>query len=103
LTRLSAKVYYSTTGATGDSLFKYLFYDLNWLFFCGWMFLFCMIVVIVVSLFTQAPSVDKIQGLVFGTATPEQKATTRASWSRWDVAHTCIILAITVAFYIYFW
>jgi SSS family solute:Na+ symporter len=103
LTRLGAKVYYSTAGETGDSLFRYLFYDLNWLFFCGWMFLFCVIVVITVSLFTKAPSVDKIRGLVFGTATPEQKAVTRASWNKWDVIHTCIILAITVAFYIYFW
>jgi SSS family solute:Na+ symporter len=103
LTRLGAKVYYSTTGATDDSLFRYLFYDLNWLFFCGWMFLFCIIVVVVVSLLTQAPPADKIRGLVFGTATPEQKALTSASWTRWDVVHTCIILAITVAFYVYFW
>jgi SSS family solute:Na+ symporter len=103
LTRLGAKVFYSTTDVAGDSLFRYLFYDLNWLFFCGWMFLFCVIVVILVSLFTQAPSAEKIQGLVFGTATPEQKATTRASWNRWDVIHTCIILGITAAFYIYFW
>jgi SSS family solute:Na+ symporter len=103
LTRLGAKVYYSTTGATGDSLFKSLFYDLNWLFFCGWMFLFCVIVIVLVSVFTQAPSAEKIQGLVFGTATPEQKAITRASWTRWDVIHTGIILLITIAFYIYFW
>ncbi|MDR2086739.1 MAG: sodium:solute symporter [Dysgonamonadaceae bacterium] len=104
LTRLGAKVYYSTaTGVTDESLFKYLFYDLNWLFFCGWMFLFCILVIIIVSIFTQAPSAGKIQGLVFGTATPEQKATTRISWNKWDVIHTCIILGITVAFYIYFW
>ncbi|NDW11362.1 Na+/glucose cotransporter [Bacteroides sp. 214] len=102
LTRLGAKVYYSNIEAA-DSTFKYLFYDLNWLFFCGWMFLFCIIVVILVSLATEAPSANKIQGLVFGTATPEQKAETRASWNKWDVIHTCIILGITVAFYIYFW
>jgi SSS family solute:Na+ symporter len=103
LIRLGAKVYYSTADGAGDSLFRYLFYDLNWLFFCGWMFLFCVIVVIVVSIFTKAPSADKIQGLVFGTATPEQKAATRASWNRWDIVHTSIILLITIAFYIYFW
>ncbi len=104
LTRLGAKVYYSTVGtAAGDSLFKYLFYDLNWLFFCGWMFLFCLVVVIVVSYCTEAPSTDKIKGLVFGTSTPEQLAETRASWNKWDIVHTCIILAITVAFYWYFW
>ena len=104
LTRLGAKVYYSTVGATaGDSLFKYLFYDLNWLFFCGWMFLFCLLVVIVVSYCTEAPSQEKIKGLVFGTSSPEQRAETRASWNKWDIIHTCIILAITIAFYWYFW
>lgn len=103
LTRLGAKVYYSNAEAVSDNLFKYLFYDLNWLFFCGWMFLFCLLVVYFVSLATKAPSAAKIQGLVFGTATEEQKAETRASWNKWDIIHTLIILGITVAFYIYFW
>ncbi|MDR0537609.1 MAG: sodium:solute symporter [Tannerellaceae bacterium] len=103
LTRLGAKVYYSSAGATDASMFKSLFYDLNWLFFCGWMFLFCIVVVIVVSLLTRVPDDAKIQGLVFGASTPEQKAATRASWTRWDILHTCIILAITIAFYVYFW
>lgn len=103
LTRLGAKVYYSNVEGAADSMFKYLFYDLNWLFFCGWMFLFCIVVVIIVSMFTEAPSEDKIKGLVFGTSTPEQIATTRASWNKWDVIHSVIILGITVAFYVYFW
>ena len=103
LTRLGAKVYYSNAGEVADSTFKYLFYDMNWLFFCGWMFLFCIIVVIVVSLATKAPTAEKIQGLVFGTAPKEQKAATRASWNHWDIIHTVIILAITGAFYWYFW
>ena len=103
LTRLGAKVYYSNAADAADSAFKYLFYDMNWLFFCGWMFLFCLVVVIVVSLFTEAPAPEKIQGLVFGTAKPEQIAQTRASWNRWDVVHSLIIVGITAAFYWYFW
>nr|WP_321412414.1 sodium:solute symporter [uncultured Carboxylicivirga sp.] len=103
LTRLGAKVYYSSTADAADSLFKSVFYDTNWLFFSGWMLLICLVVVFVVSLVTEAPSAEKIQGLVFGTATPEQKAATRASWGKWDVIHTVIIISLTVAFYIYFW
>ena len=76
---------------------------MNWLFFCGWMFLFCIILTIVVSLCTKAPEAGKIQGLVFGTATPEERAATRASWNHWDVIHSVIILGITAAFYWYFW
>lgn len=117
LTRLGANVYYSTiagnagfgnvrewAASTGiNNLFYTVFYDVNWLFFCGWMFLFCLIVIIIVSLLTEAPSNEKIEGLVFGTSTKEQLAETRASWNHWDIIHTCIILGITVAFYIYFW
>ena len=103
LTRLGAKVYYSNVQDAADSTFKYLFYDLNWLFFCGWMLLFCIIVVIVVSLCTEAPSEEKIKGLVFGTSTEEQILATRKSLNKWDVIHTIIILAITAAFYYYFW
>ncbi|MDR1722404.1 MAG: sodium:solute symporter [Tannerella sp.] len=117
LTRLGAKVLYTNiAGKAGfdsvtawaaangvNDMFYNVFYGINWLFFSGWMLLLCLVVILVVSLFTQAPSPDKIRGLVFGTATPEQLAETRASWNHWDIIHTCIILGITVAFYIYFW
>ena len=107
LTRLGAKIYYSNAGievgSADPSLFQTIFYDTNWLFFCGWMLVFCLAVGVVVSLLTKAPAPEKIQGLVFGTSTPEQRAETRASWNHWDVIHSIIILGITAAFYIYFW
>ncbi|MBR4728692.1 MAG: sodium:solute symporter [Prevotella sp.] len=103
LTRLGAKVYYSNATDAGDSWFKAVFYDFNWLFFCGVMLIVCCLIVIIVSLCTEAPEEKKIQGLVFGTSTPEQIEATRNSWNHWDVIHTVIILTITVAFYIYFW
>ena len=106
LTRLGAKIYYSNAGVVpvGDgNIFQAVFYDMNWLFFCGWMLVFCLLVVFFVSLCTKAPDPAKIQGLVFGTSTAEQRAATRASWDKWDVIHTVIILGITAAFYWYFW
>ncbi|MBO5187570.1 MAG: sodium:solute symporter [Prevotella sp.] len=103
LTRLGAKVYYSNNTDAADCWFKWLFYDFNWLYFCGVMLVVCCLVVVIVSLMTEAPSEEKIRGLVFGTSTPEQRAATRASWNKWDVIHTVIILSITIAFYYYFW
>ncbi|RAZ95210.1 Na+/glucose cotransporter, partial [Klebsiella oxytoca] len=97
LTRLGAKVYYSNAGEVADSTFKYLFYDMNWLFFCGWMLLLCLAVGFVVSMCTKAPDASKIQGLVFGTSTPEQRLATRHSWNAWDIVNSIIILGITVA------
>lgn len=104
ITRLGAKVYYTTAGVdAGESWFKWLFFETNWLFFCGGMLLFCMAVIAVVSMFTPAAPAAQIQGLTFGSSTPEQRAVTRASWNKWDVINSVIILLITAAFYIYFW
>ncbi|WP_455639596.1 sodium:solute symporter [Parabacteroides sp.] len=104
ITRLGAKVYYTTAGIdAGDSWFKALFYDTNWLFFCGGMLVFCLACIAIISRFTPAAPAEQIQGLTFGSSTPEQRAATRASWNKWDVIHSCIILMITAAFYIYFW
>ena len=106
MTRLSAKIWYDfnpTLPGEDHSWFQYIFYDCNWLFFCGWMLLFCLAVVFVVSMFTKAPEPGKIQGLVFGTSTEKQRLETRQSWNGWDIFHTIVILGITVAFYIYFW
>ena len=106
ITRLGAKIYYSNMPVLPTehhSWFQYLFYDCNWLFFCGWMLMFCLAVVFVVSLFTKAPDENKIRGLVFGTSTAEQRLATRQSWNAWDIVNTCIVIGITVCFYIYFW
>jgi SSS family solute:Na+ symporter len=103
LMRLGANVFYSSYPAAGNSWFKYLFYDVNWLFFCGGMLVFCILVIIVVSMFTVRAPEAQIKGLTFGSITPEQRLATRNSWNRWDVVHTCIILGITALFYIYFW
>ena len=85
------------------NVFTYIFNELNVYAFCVWMFLFCIALSIVVTLLTPKPTAEQVEGLCFSTATPEQKAETRASWGTWDIIHTVIILAFTVAFYIYFW
>ncbi len=115
--RLGAKVLYTTlAGNDGYSdvklwaqeknvqnIFYNLFYDVNWLFFSGGMLVFSMLVVWVVSYFTPAASKEQLKGLTFASATQEQKEATRASWNKWDVIHTAIILVFTLAFYSYFW
>ena len=58
---------------------------------------------IVVSLFTEKADQVAIKGLYFGSATAEQKAITRASWNNWDLVFSGLIIAVIVAFYVYFW
>ena len=115
--RLGAQVLYSTKASNAgfadvkmwaaekgvDNIYYNLFYDTNWLFFSGGMLVFCMAVIVVVSMFTKAAPAAQIQGLTISSATVAQKAETRASWTKWDVIHSVIIVGLTVAFYIYFW
>jgi SSS family solute:Na+ symporter len=75
----------------------------NWLHYCIFLFLFSMAVIWVVSRFTPDPTRSMIQGLTYGSATPEQIAETRASWNWQDVAHTVVVLSVILAFYAYFW
>jgi SSS family solute:Na+ symporter len=76
---------------------------INWLHYCILLFFLTIAVMLVVSRLTPPPDPERIRGLTFGSATPEQKAETRASWNHWDVIHTAIILGVIVAFYAYFW
>jgi SSS family solute:Na+ symporter len=115
--RLGAKVYYSTVaGQSGyadvklwaaeqgvNNWFYSLFYEVNWLFFSGGMLVFSILVILMVSRFTQAAPASQIEGLTFSSSTAAQRAATRASWTTWDVIHSGIILLFTIAFYIYFW
>ncbi len=60
-------------------------------------------IMVVVSFFTKAADPAKIQGLYIGSATAEQRALTRDSWSKWDVINSAIIIVFIIAFYFYFW
>ncbi len=90
-------------GYLAPSGLLYRFVAVNWLHYCIFLFLFTIVLILVVSWFTKPPEEEKIRGLTFASSTPEQKAATRASWNRWDVMHTAIILGVVVAFYAYFW
>jgi SSS family solute:Na+ symporter len=70
--------------------------------FTALLFIFCMLTVIFISLFTTAPT-EKQLNYTMQAATAEDRALTRASWNRWDVIHTIIIVTVVVLFYIYFW
>jgi SSS family solute:Na+ symporter len=61
-----------------------------------------IIVMIVVSYMTKAPSYEHIKGLTYGTATAEDTRVTRESWHPVDLITSGIILACIVGAYLYF-
>jgi SSS family solute:Na+ symporter len=76
--------------------------SINGHIFTSLLFIFCMALVIFISLFTTAPT-EKQLNFTMNAASAEHKALTRASWNKWDVIHTIIIVTVIVLFYIYFW
>ncbi len=71
--------------------------------FTAYLFAFCILLVVGISLLTKAPEAGQLAYTMRGTQTPENMAATRASWNKWDVIHTVIILGIVALFYFYFW
>jgi SSS family solute:Na+ symporter len=65
-------------------------------------FLVSVVVMIVVSYLTEAPSYEKISGLTYGTVTAEHQKESRASWTAMDVIASGIVLALILAAYLYF-
>jgi SSS family solute:Na+ symporter len=87
-----------------DSLSGWLhtFADVNFLYFCVYLTLVCIGMMVVVSMFTQPPSYEKIEGLTYATTAAMDKKVSRASWTTRDLIMSLIVLAIIAVVLIYF-
>lgn len=65
-------------------------------------FLVSAAVMVAVSYMTEAPSLEKISGLTYGTVTEEHKRESRASWDARDVVSSVSVLVLILAAYLYF-
>jgi SSS family solute:Na+ symporter len=74
----------------------YYFGTLNFLTFAAWFFLICVIFCVAVSLATPAPSAEKIQGLTYGSLTPEQIQANRNSYNVWDIVFSLAVIGIVI-------
>jgi SSS family solute:Na+ symporter len=80
-----------------------IFIGMNTYHYEGYIFAIVIIAMILISYFTQVKDPSIIQGLTIGSATPEQRAEVRASWNKWDVINSAVIITIILVFYSYFW
>ena len=78
------------------------FWNIFWLYYCEWLFLFTAALMIIISLLTKAPDPKTVKYTWYG-ATPEEKAATKASWNAMDVVLSLIVVGTIVVFYIKFW
>ena len=82
--------------------FAHSFATINFLYFCIILFLFSIAVLIIVSLFTEKPSEEQLNGLTFATTVSADKAASRASWNSVDVWLSSIAIVFVVAVFLYF-
>lgn len=78
------------------------FATINFLYFCIYLFLFSIVVMVTVSLLTPKPDEEQIRGLTFATTVAEDRAASRASWNKWDVILSLIVVVIIVSIFVYF-
>ncbi len=79
------------------------FVDVNWLYFSFLLFVFTCVLIFVVSKFTPRAPDEQIAGLTYKSVSAQQHADDRKSYGFWEIFHTCVIVGIIVAIYIYFW
>ncbi len=76
--------------------------QIHWLYYAEGLLIVTAVLLVVISLLTPPPAKEKEKYTARGT-TPEEKAASRASWNKWDVVHTVVILSVVVVFYMCFW
>jgi len=77
--------------------------DINWLYFSFILFVLTCLVIFAVSMVTPKASQAQLAGLTYRSVTADQNERDRETWGFWEVFHTCVILAIVAAIYVYFW
>lgn len=77
--------------------------QMNWLYYCILLFCIVVAIMVVVSLFTKAPSREKLEGLTFSTLSKGTMREVIQGLDKWDYIHTFGILGITALIYIRFW
>ena len=80
----------------------FVFADISFLYFAFFLFLVCIAIMVVVSLFTEKPSPEQLNGLTYATTVAGDRAKSRASWNYKNVLNSLVILAIIALVMIYF-
>ncbi len=80
----------------------YAFATINFLHFAIFLFLVCVVLLIVVSLLTPQPDYKKIEGLTYATTVTADKEASRASWGKSEVINTVVIVALLILIIMYF-
>jgi len=85
-----------------EGSFFWIINNINFQYFSILITLISAAVMVLFSYLTPAPDDTKIKGLTFATATAEDKARTRASWTAREVLASCVVMIAIIFAYLYF-
>ncbi|MBZ9631676.1 sodium:solute symporter [Salegentibacter sp. LM13S] len=82
--------------------FLFLVGDINFLTFAAWFFLFCVVLITVVSFLTSIPSKIKTDNLTFQTISEEEKQNNKNSYNWVDIAVSILVVILVAGVMIFF-
>ena len=85
-----------------EGSFFWIVNNINFQYFSILITLISAVIMVTVSYLTPEPNPAQIRSLTLGTATPEDRAKTRASWGAKEVLASLVVLACILGAYIYF-
>ncbi len=75
---------------------------MNFLHFAILLFAVSVALLVVVSLVTAPPPIERIRGLTYATTVPADRDRSRASWSALDVVLSVVVVVAIVGILVYF-
>jgi solute:Na+ symporter, SSS family len=85
-----------------EGSFLWIVNNIYFQYYSLFIFLVSVAVMMGVSYATEAPPLERLSGLTYGTVTAADRAKTRASWGTLDVVTSGLVLLLILAAYIYF-
>jgi SSS family solute:Na+ symporter len=85
-----------------EGTFLWIVNNIYFQYYSLFIFLVCVVVMIVVSWWTAEPSYERISGLTYGTLNEEHRRLSRSSWDWREVAASVAVLSVILAAYLYF-
>ncbi|PRX46860.1 sodium:solute symporter [Salegentibacter salegens] len=82
--------------------FLFLVGDINFLTFAAWFFLFCVVLITVVSFLTSIPSKIKTDNLTFQTISEEEKRNNKNSYNWVDIVVSILVVVLVIGVMIFF-
>jgi solute:Na+ symporter, SSS family len=76
--------------------------EFNFLYYSGVLLVISTVIIIGLSLLTQAPAESKTKGITWAGLSDENRKAIKESWNKWDVIGTAVVLGLVAGMYLYF-